>query len=82
MDDVLWTVCPVGGSQLGDYAGTMLELLVQRAGEMSMCRLEFLPPVAQIAKAQDTLVIYEEVMTGFGRTGALFTCLKAGQCRI
>jgi adenosylmethionine-8-amino-7-oxononanoate aminotransferase len=45
---------------------------------MRMCRPEFLRAVARRATQAGTLLILDEVMTGFGRTGATFACVKAG----
>ena len=35
---------------------------------------EFLPGVAEIAREHDALLIADEMITGFGRTGAMFGC--------
>ncbi|ATS18687.1 adenosylmethionine--8-amino-7-oxononanoate transaminase [Parathermosynechococcus lividus PCC 6715] len=61
-----------------EYAALFIEPLVQGAAGMRMCRPEFLQAVSALAKAYGVLVVYDEVMTGFGRTGALFACEKAG----
>jgi adenosylmethionine---8-amino-7-oxononanoate aminotransferase len=59
------------------YAGIIIEPLVQGAGGMRMCRSEFLQGLRELAIEFDTLLIFDEVMTGFGRTGADFACNKA-----
>jgi adenosylmethionine---8-amino-7-oxononanoate aminotransferase len=59
------------------YAGIIIEPLVQGSGGMQMCRPQFLQRLQQIAKAHNTLLIFDEVMTGFGRTGDWFACTKA-----
>jgi adenosylmethionine---8-amino-7-oxononanoate aminotransferase len=59
------------------YAGIILEPLVQGSGGMKMCRPQFLQQLQQMAKAHNTLLIFDEVMTGFGRTGDWFACTKA-----
>ncbi len=56
----------------------IVEPLVQGASGMRMCRPEFLRKVEKILKEAGVLLIFDEVMTGFGRTGDLFACLKAG----
>jgi len=56
----------------------IMEPLVQGASGMRLCRPEFVRAVAQRLKAAGVLLILDEVMTGFGRTGATFACLKAG----
>ncbi|QYO63410.1 aminotransferase class III-fold pyridoxal phosphate-dependent enzyme [Leptolyngbya sp. 7M] len=59
------------------YAGILIEPLVQGAGGMRMCRTEFLQRLRQIANQFNTLLIFDEVMTGFGRTGDWFACVKS-----
>ena len=44
---------------------------------MRMCRPQFLQALSQLAHEFGVLLIYDEVMTGFGRTGELFACLKS-----
>ena len=53
-------------------AAVILEPLVQGAGGMKICRKEFLDKLVKIFKDQGILVIFDEVMTGFGRTGKMF----------
>ncbi len=59
------------------YAGIIIEPLVQGAGGMQMCTVEFLQGLRQVSQRYNTLLIFDEVMTGFGRTGDWFACLKA-----
>lgn len=61
-----------------ETAAAIIEPLVQGVGGMRMCRAEFLQALVQKLRAAGGLVIFDEVMTGFGRTGDLFACLKAG----
>ncbi len=61
-----------------ETAAAIIEPLVQGVGGMRMCRAEFLQALTQKLRAAGVLVIFDEVMTGFGRTGDLFACLKAG----
>ena len=61
-----------------DGVALIMEPLVQGAGGMRMCRPEFMRAVAERLRAAGILLIVDEVMTGFGRTGALFASLKAG----
>ena len=44
---------------------------------MRVCRPEFLQQLRTLASEFDTFLIFDEVMTGFGRTGADFACKKA-----
>jgi len=59
-------------------AALIIEPLVQGAGGMRMCRPAFVQRLADLARAADVLVICDEVMTGFGRTGEMFASQKAG----
>ncbi|KKZ13108.1 MAG: adenosylmethionine-8-amino-7-oxononanoate aminotransferase [Candidatus Synechococcus spongiarum SP3] len=59
-------------------AAVIIEPLVQGAGGMAMVRPGFLQQVAQRVQAAGALLIADEVMTGFGRTGALFASHGAG----
>lgn len=59
-------------------AAVILEPLIQGASGLRMVRAAFLRAVAARVKAAGALLIADEVMTGFGRTGALFACQKAG----
>jgi len=64
--------------QDGDrYAGFILEPLVQGASGMRMCRPKFLQQLCHMTQKFNVLVIFDEVMTGFGRTGEWFACIKA-----
>jgi len=60
-----------------EFAAIIIEPLVQGAGGMKMCRPEFLKKLKKISLKFPVLLIYDEVMTGFGRTGELFACLKS-----
>lgn len=53
-------------------AGLIIEPLVQGAGGMRMCRPEFIAELVQRVQAAGIHVIFDEVATGFGRTGTLF----------
>jgi adenosylmethionine-8-amino-7-oxononanoate aminotransferase len=59
-------------------AAVILEPLIQGAAGMHMVRPSFLRAVQERAQAHGALLIADEVMTGFGRTGALFGCQRAG----
>jgi adenosylmethionine-8-amino-7-oxononanoate aminotransferase len=59
-------------------AAVILEPLLQGASGMRLVRPGFVRAVAERARAAGALLIADEVMTGFGRTGALFACQKAG----
>jgi len=59
-------------------AAVILEPLIQGASGMRVVRPVFLRAVAERVKAAGALLIADEVMTGFGRTGDLFACRRAG----
>ncbi|WP_115118737.1 adenosylmethionine--8-amino-7-oxononanoate transaminase [Synechococcus sp. UW105] len=59
-------------------AGVILEPLIQGASGMRMVRPEFLRAVEARVRDRGTLLIADEVMTGFGRTGSLFASQRAG----
>ena len=58
----------------GKIAGIILEPLIQGAGGMLIAPKGFLNGLAALAKKWNTLLIVDEVMTGFGRTGSLWAC--------
>lgn len=59
------------------YAGIIIEPLVQGAYGMRLGRSQFLQQLQQITETHHTLLIFDEVMTGFGRTGDWFACIKS-----
>jgi len=59
-------------------AAVIAEPLIQGAGGMRMSRDTFLRELRRVTEEADTLLILDEVMTGFGRTGAPFACERAG----
>ncbi|MEX1063010.1 MAG: adenosylmethionine--8-amino-7-oxononanoate transaminase [Balneolaceae bacterium] len=62
----------------GSVAGIIIEPLVQGVAGMRMCREEFLQKLHRICRQYETLLIFDEVMTGFGRTGAWFAAERSG----
>ena len=58
----------------GQVAGIILEPLIQGAGGMLVAPKGFLKALAVLAKRWETLLIVDEVMTGFGRTGKMWAC--------
>lgn len=60
-----------------EYAAIIIEPLIQGAGGMRMCREDFLQRLHWVNRQYNTLLIFDEVMTGFGRTGQTFAALRA-----
>ena len=58
----------------GQIAGIILEPLIQGAGGMLISPKGFLKELSALAKRWETLLIVDEVMTGFGRTGKMWAC--------
>tara|TARA_Y100000590_G_scaffold15182_1_gene18271 strand:- start:5032 stop:6336 length:1305 start_codon:yes stop_codon:yes gene_type:complete len=59
-----------------DIAALIIEPLIQGSGGMNICRNTFMQKLSRIVKKYNNLLIYDEVMTGFGRTGEMFACTK------
>jgi adenosylmethionine---8-amino-7-oxononanoate aminotransferase len=60
-----------------DIAAVIVEPLLQGAGGMIVHPEEFLSGVRRLTAAHDVLLIADEVLTGFGRTGRMFACERA-----
>ena len=58
-------------------AAVIFEPILQGAGGMNMVRPEFIKKVSEVVKNNNSLLIVDEVLTGFGRTGSLFAFQKA-----
>jgi adenosylmethionine---8-amino-7-oxononanoate aminotransferase len=63
--------------QGGAIAAVIVEPLLQGAGGMIVHPEEFLSGVRRLTAAHDVLLIADEVLTGFGRTGRMFACERA-----
>jgi adenosylmethionine-8-amino-7-oxononanoate aminotransferase len=59
-------------------AAVVVEPLVQGAAGMYVHEPDALRAVADACRANDVLLVADEVATGFGRTGTLFACEQAG----
>jgi adenosylmethionine-8-amino-7-oxononanoate aminotransferase len=61
-----------------DAAALIVEPLILGAGGMLTYPPEILAKMKKLCERHGTLLIADEVMTGFGRTGTLFACEQAG----
>jgi adenosylmethionine-8-amino-7-oxononanoate aminotransferase len=60
-----------------DIAGIIVEPLVQGAGGMKFHGAAVLRRLRALADKYDVLLIFDEIFTGFGRTGTMFACQAA-----
>jgi adenosylmethionine-8-amino-7-oxononanoate aminotransferase len=61
-----------------DLAGIVVEPLVQGAGGMKFHDTAVLKRLRTLADKHNLLLIFDEIFTGFGRTGSMFACEQAG----
>jgi adenosylmethionine---8-amino-7-oxononanoate aminotransferase len=59
-------------------AAVIVEPMLQGAGGMIVWPAEFLSGVRRLCDKYDTLMIADEILTGFGRTGKMFACEHSG----
>jgi adenosylmethionine-8-amino-7-oxononanoate aminotransferase len=62
----------------GELAGIVVEPLVQGAGGMIFHDADVLRRLRRAADRYDLLLIFDEIFTGFGRTGRMFAMEEAG----
>jgi adenosylmethionine-8-amino-7-oxononanoate aminotransferase len=66
-------------TRLGEtVAAVIVEPMLQGAGGMIVWPPDFLARVRQLCDRSGALLIADEVLTGFGRTGRMFACEHAG----
>ena len=63
-----------------NIAAIILEPLIQGASGMRVCRPSFLRRLINMVRQSAILVIFDEVMTGFGRTGSYFAMEQLNLC--
>ncbi|MCU1335214.1 MAG: adenosylmethionine-8-amino-7-oxononanoate aminotransferase [Bryobacterales bacterium] len=61
----------------GSVAAVLIEPMLQGAGGMIVWPAEFVAGVRRLCDRYNTLLIADEVLTGFGRTGRMFACEHA-----
>jgi adenosylmethionine-8-amino-7-oxononanoate aminotransferase len=61
----------------GTTAAVLIEPMLQAAGGMIVWPAEFLAGVRRLCDRHGVLMIADEVLTGFGRTGRMFACEHA-----
>lgn len=64
-------------SQERNIAAVLVEPMLQGAGGMIVWPKEFLSGVRRLCDEHNVLLIADEVLTGFGRTGRMFACEHA-----
>ena len=78
---------PVGASRqllerhAGEIAAIIVEPLVQGAGGMRFHDADVLRRLRALADRHELLLIFDEIFTGFGRTGAMFAFQEAASRR-
>ena len=70
--------CELVAAYATDLAGVVIEPLVQGAAGMEMRPAEEFAALGEACRANDVLLICDEVAVGFGRTGTLFASEQCG----
>lgn len=68
----------ISGEQAGRIAAAIIEPLIQGAAGMRLWPQGMLRGLDAWCRERDVLLVLDEVMTGFGRTGKMFACEHEG----
>lgn len=71
-------IAEIAATHSGELAGIIVEPVLQGAGGMHAYPAECLTALRQAADGHGLLLIFDEIATGFGRTGELFAADHAG----
>src|SRR5579871_4987420 len=66
------------GEKSREVAAIVIEPLVQAAGGMKFHDVDVLVELKNLSQRHNVLLIFDEIFTGFGRTGSMFACEQAG----